>query len=68
MDKELFIAAEEVAKELRVSQSNAYKVIREMKQQLKRSGFIFMFGKVSLKYLYEKNYRGTSKEHKREVS
>jgi predicted transcriptional regulator len=42
MDKELFITAEEVAKELRVSKSYAYKVIRQMNQQLKQNGFIVM--------------------------
>jgi ribosomal protein S25 len=68
MDKELFITAEEVAKELRVSKSYAYKVIRQMNQQLKQSGFIVMCGKVSRQYFYEKVYGGASTEEKREVS
>lgn len=68
MNKELFITAEEVAKELRVSQSYAYKVIREMNQQLRKSGFIVMRGKVSRQYFYEKIYGGVSTEDKREVS
>jgi ribosomal protein S25 len=68
MDKELFITAEEVAKELRVSKSYAYKVIREMNQQLRQNGFIVMCGKVSRQYFYKKNYGGASAEDKREVS
>ena len=68
MDKELFITAEEVAKELRVSQSYAYKVIRQMNQQLKQNGFIVMRGKVSRQYFYEKIYGGANTEDKREVS
>ena len=68
MDKELFITAEEVAKELRVSKSYAYKVIREMNQQLRKSGFIVMCGKVSRQYFYEKIYGSTNTENKREVS
>ena len=56
MDKELFITAEEVAKELRVSQSYAYKVIRELNKELTDKGFYVVRGKVSQKFFNEKFY------------
>ena len=60
MDKELFITAEEVASELRVSQSYAYKVVREMNKQLKQKGFLVISGKVNRQYFEERIYGGTS--------
>ena len=67
MSKELFITAEEVASKLRVSQSYAYKVVREMNKQLKQKGFLVISGKVNRQYFEERIYGGTSTDI-REVS
>ena len=40
MSKELFVKAEEVARELGISKPYAYKLVREMNEELKQKGFI----------------------------
>ena len=39
MEKELFVRAEEVARELGISKPYAYKLVREMNEELKKKGF-----------------------------
>ena len=39
MSKELFVKAEEVARELGISKPYAYKLVREMNEELKQKGF-----------------------------
>ena len=43
MEKELFVRAEEVARELGVSKPYAYKLVREMNEELKKKGFSVTF-------------------------
>ena len=61
MNKNLFIKAEEVAKELDVSKPYAYKLIRKLNEELKNRGFITMAGKVNRQFYEEKIY-GLRKE------
>jgi len=56
MNKNLFIKAEEVAKELDVSKPYAYKLIRKLNEELKNRGFITISGKVSRQFFEEKIY------------
>ena len=56
MEKELFVRAEEVARELGVSKPYAYKLVREMNEELKQKGFITIPGRVSRRYFEEKFY------------
>ena len=42
MEKELFVRAEEVARELGISKPYAYKLVREMNEELKKKGFLTM--------------------------
>ena len=56
MSKELFIKAEEVARELGISKPYAYKLVREMNEELKEKGFITIPGRVSRRYFEEKFY------------
>ena len=50
MSKELFVKAEEVSKELGISKPYAYKLVREMNEELKQKGFITIPGRVSRRY------------------
>ena len=50
MEKELFVRAEEVARELGVSKPYAYKLVREMNEELKKKGFLTIPGRVSRRY------------------
>jgi len=52
----LFIKAEEIATELGISKPYAYKLVREMNQDLKGKGFLIISGRVSRKYFEEKFY------------
>lgn len=56
MEKTIFIHAKEVAKELSISEAQAYKLVREMNIKLKDKGFLVISGRVSRKYFYEKVY------------
>ena len=61
MNKNLFIKAEEIAKELGVSKPYAYKLIRKLNEELKNRGFITISGKVNRQFFEEKIY-GLRKE------
>ncbi len=56
-----FMRAEEVAAELGVSVSYAYKVIRRLNEELGAKGFITIAGRVSRQYFEERVY-GPGKE------
>jgi len=56
MSRERFVKAEEVANELGVSKPFAYKLIREMNEDLQKQGFITISGRVSRQYFEEKFY------------
>lgn len=51
-----FIRAEDVAQELNVSKSYAYKLIRQLNEELKAKGFITIAGRVNRQYFYERLY------------
>ena len=48
--------AEEVAEVLEVSTSFAYKVIRQLNNELKAKGYITIAGRVNREYFYERIY------------
>ena len=50
------INVDDVAKELGVSKSYAYKIVREMNNELKQKGYITIAGKVSRLYFEERFY------------
>ena len=56
-----FIRADEVAKELAISKSYAYKLIRRLNDELKAQGFITIAGRVNRQYFSERLY-GAGKE------
>ena len=56
MSKELFVRAEEVAGALGIPKPYAYKLVREMNEELKQKGFLTIPGRVSRRYFEEKFY------------
>ncbi len=50
-----FITAAEVADELNVSMSCAYKIVQNLNEELRKMGFFTVSGKVNRKF-YEKKY------------
>ena len=51
-----FLRAEDVAEELSVSVSYAYKIIRQLNAELKEKGFITISGRVSREYFNKRVY------------
>ncbi len=51
-----YITAKEVSEALGISLGKAYKIIRELNNELKKEGYITVAGKCSLKYFKQKVY------------
>lgn len=51
MTEKSFIRADEVAEELDVSKSYAYKVIKQLNDELSAKGYITVAGRISRQYL-----------------
>lgn len=54
MDNKIFISASDVAKAMDISIGHAYKLVRQMNDELKKSGFIVVAGKVPYAYFRKK--------------
>lgn len=57
-----FMRVEEVATELDVSVSYAYKIIKQLNNELKEKGFVTISGRVNRQYFNERLY-GVGKEN-----
>ena len=51
-----FIRVDEVARELEVSKPYAYKLIRQLNEELKAKGFLTISGRVNREYFNERLY------------
>lgn len=51
-----YITASEVAEALEISKGKAYKIIRQLNEELKKQGYITISGRCSLQYFKEKVY------------
>ena len=51
-----FMRAEEVARELEVSKSYAYKLIQQLNAELREKGYITIAGRVNRQYFMERLY------------
>lgn len=58
MEDELFVTADTIAKDFKVSKGFAYRMIREMNEELKAQGYLTIAGRVSKKYYLERIYGG----------
>ncbi len=56
MENELFLHAGDVAEKLGISKSFAYKLVKEMNEELKAKGYITIPGRVSKCYFEERFY------------
>ncbi len=50
------MTAEEMAQELRISKSMAYKLIKQFNNELSKKGYMVVTGKISRKYIEERFY------------
>ena len=56
MKNKLYITAVEMAEILGISQGHAYKLIRQMNDELSKKGFLVISGKVSRSYFEQRWY------------
>lgn len=54
--KSNFLSAEDVAKELSVSKTYAYRIIRQLNSELTEKGYITVSGRINRKYFSERLY------------
>ena len=59
MNENSFMRVEDVAQELGISKSYAYKVIRQLNEDLKEKGYLTISGRVNKKYFLEKYCYGS---------
>lgn len=57
MENKLFMRADEVAKELGVSQAYAYKLIKQLNEELKAKGYLVISRRLNREYFAEKVYK-----------
>ena len=57
-----FMRVEEVAEELGVSKSYAYKIVQKLNAELKSQGFLTISGRVNKQYFLERACYGSKKE------
>ena len=62
-----FIRAEDVAVELGVSKPYAYKLIRQLNEELRKKGFLTIAGRVNRQYFEERLYGAGEKQGKEMV-
>ena len=62
MPQPKILRAKDVAEELKISESTAYKLIKQLNKELSAKGYITFAGRVSSKYFYEKIYGTSEKE------
>lgn len=56
MAESIFMRVSEVAEELGVSQSYAYKLVRQLNKELAETGCIIILGRIDRKFFHEKLY------------
>ena len=56
MQKQSFMRADEVAQELGISKSHAYKVIHGLNEELQEKGYLTISGRVNREFFREKYY------------
>ena len=54
MAEKSFMTVEEVAKELRVSKSKAYQIVRGLNAELQKQGYMTVAGRVNTAFFYKK--------------
>lgn len=63
MESTSFMRVDEVAQELGVSKSYAYKIVQKLNAELKEKGFMTISGRVNKQYFMERTcYGATNKE------
>ena len=54
MQEKTFLTVEEVAKELRVSKSKAYQIVRQLNAELQKMGYLTIAGRINEAFFHKK--------------
>ena len=64
MTNKTFMTVEEVAVEMGVSKSYAYKIVQKLNAELKEKGFMTISGRVNKQYFMERTCYGATKKER----
>lgn len=64
MASNTFMRVEDVAEELGISKSYAYKIVQKLNTELKAQGFLTISGRINKQYFLEKTCYGTVKSER----
>ena len=64
MASSTFMRVDEVAQELGVSKSYAYKIVQKLNAELKEKGFMTISGRVNKQYFMERTCYGATKKER----
>lgn len=64
MESTSFMLVDEVAQELGVSKSYAYKIVQKLNAELKEKGFMTISGRVNKQYFMERTCYGATKKER----
>ena len=64
MESTSFMRVDEVAQELGISKSYAYKIVQKLNAQLKEKGFMTISGRVNKQYFMERTCYGATKKER----
>ena len=64
MESTSFMRVDEVAQELGISKSYAYKIVQKLTAELKEKGFMTISGRVNKQYFIERTCYGATKKER----
>ena len=64
MESTSFMRVDEVAQELGISKSYAYKIVQKLNAELKEKGFMIISGRVNKQYFMELTFYGATKKER----
>ena len=64
MESTIFMRVDEVAQELGISKSYAYKIVQKLNAELKEKGFMTISGRVNKQYFMERTCYGATKKER----
>ena len=64
MESASFMRVDEVAQELGISKSYAYKIVQKLNVELKEKGFMTISGRVNKQYFMERTCYGATKKER----
>ena len=64
MESTSFMRIDEVAQELGISKSYAYKIVQKLNAELKEKGFMTISGRVNKQYFMERTCYGATKKER----